>query len=99
MPQGNPYILGQRLRRPLGVVPAWTDSPKAYHSERVVAGHEFSIDLTAETVWATQAQIADLFERDKSTISEHIKNILSEKELDEAAVVGKFPTTGADGKT
>jgi hypothetical protein len=60
---------------------------------------EFSVDLTAETVWATQGQIAELFERDKSTISEHIKNILSEKELDEEAVVGKFPTTGPDGKT
>lgn len=59
----------------------------------------FNIDITAETVWATQQQIADLFERDKSTISDHIKNILAENELEESSVVGKFPTTGSDGKT
>ncbi len=60
-----------------------------------MAGH----DLTAETVWATQQDIADLFERDKSVIVKHIKNILDNKELDESAVVAKFATTGSDGKS
>ena len=58
----------------------------------------FNVDLTAATVWATQNQIADLYGRDKSTISEHIKKIFSDKELDASSVVGKFPTTGPDGK-
>ncbi len=60
---------------------------------------DLQIDLTHETIWATQQQIAELFERDKRTISEHLKNLFIEKELDEEAVVRKFRTTGADGKT
>src|SRR5271165_5285290 len=59
----------------------------------------FNIDVTEETVWATQQQIADLYERDKRTVSEHIRAILSEGELDENAVVRKFRTTASDGKT
>lgn len=60
---------------------------------------QFNIDITAETVWATQQQITDLFDRDKSTISAHIKNIFDDNELDEDSVVGIFPTTAPDGKT
>jgi hypothetical protein len=59
----------------------------------------FNIDATRETVWATQQQIADLFERDKSTISEHIQSILSDGELDEDSTVRKFPTVASNGKT
>lgn len=50
------------------------------------------------TVWLTQAQIVDLFNSSKSSISEHIKNIFSEDELDENLVVRKIRTTAADGK-
>lgn len=50
------------------------------------------------TVWLTQAQIVDLFNSSKSSISEHIKNIFSEDELDENSVVRKIRTTAADGK-
>lgn len=50
------------------------------------------------TVWLTQAQIVELFNSSKSSISEHIKNIFSEDELDENAVVRKIRTTAADGK-
>lgn len=46
---------------------------------------QFNIDLTAETVWATATQIADLFERDSSTISDLIYEVFDEKELDEAS--------------
>ena len=52
-----------------------------------------------ETFWLTQQQMADLFERDKSTISRHLKNIFDEGELDEESVVAVFATTAADGKT
>jgi hypothetical protein len=52
-----------------------------------------------ETVWLTLDQMAALFERDKSTVSRHIKNIFDEKELERNSVVANFATTAADGKT
>ena len=52
-----------------------------------------------ETVWLTIDQMAMLFGRDKSTISRHIKNVFSDAELTKDAVVAKFATTAADGKT
>ena len=52
-----------------------------------------------ETVWLSLDQMADLFDRDKSTISRHIKNIFSEAELQQDQVVADFATTAADGKT
>jgi len=51
-----------------------------------------------ETVWLSQAQMAELFSKDKRTISEHIGNIFSEEELQEDSVVRKFRTTATDGK-
>lgn len=51
-----------------------------------------------ETVWLTQAQMCQLFDKNKRTISEHIRNIFSEGELREEQVVRKFRTTAADGK-
>ena len=42
--------------------------------------------------------MAELFDRDKSTISRHIKNIFSEGELDPNSVVAKYATTASDGK-
>jgi hypothetical protein len=52
-----------------------------------------------ETVWLTQNQMAELFQKNKSTISRHIKNIFEEGELSEISVVAKNATTAADGKT
>ena len=54
--------------------------------------------LEDETVWLTQAQLCELFQKSKSTISEHIKNIFNENELMEKAVVRNFRTTASDGK-
>ena len=51
-----------------------------------------------DTVWLSIAQMAELFQRDKSTISRHIKNIFLEGELQREAVVAKFATTASDGK-
>lgn len=56
------------------------------------------VRLEDETVWLTQAQICELFQKSKATISEHIKNVFEEGELDEISVVRKFRTTAADGK-
>lgn len=57
------------------------------------------VQFDGDTVWLTADQMADLFERDKSTISRHIKNIFSDNELEEKSVVANFATTAADGKT
>lgn len=55
--------------------------------------------LQDETVWLTQAQLCELFQKSKSTISEHIKHIFEEGELDENSVVRNFRTTANDGKS
>ena len=51
-----------------------------------------------DTVWLSIDQMAELFQRDKSTISRHIKNIFIEGELQRDSVVAKFATTASDGK-
>ena len=55
-------------------------------------------DLEKETVWATQAQIADVFSAERSVITKHIRNIFSDKELDLDSVCAKFAHTAEDGK-
>jgi len=54
--------------------------------------------LEDETVWLTQAQIGELFQKSKATISEHISNVFEEGELEERSVVRNFRTTAGDGK-
>lgn len=60
---------------------------------------EFKGDLEKDTLWASLQQISDLFGRDKSVISRHIKNIFKDDELDRDSVVAFFATTASDGKT
>jgi len=57
------------------------------------------VRLDQETVWLTLNQMADLFQRDKSVISRHIRNVFEEGELQHERVVAKFAITAADGKT
>ena len=57
------------------------------------------VRLENETVWLNQAQLCELFDKNKRTISEHIQNIFKEGELQENSVVRNFRTTAADGKT
>ncbi len=59
---------------------------------------KIDVRFTDETVWLTQAQLCELYQTSKSNISEHIKNIFLEGELDENSVVRKFRTTATDGK-
>jgi len=54
--------------------------------------------LEDETVWLTQAQLAELFQKSRVTITEHIRNIFKEGELQEDAVCRNFRHTAADGK-
>jgi len=58
----------------------------------------FEVNLKEETVWLSQRQMAELFEKDVRTINEHIKNIFSEGELEENSVIRNFRITASDGK-
>lgn len=57
------------------------------------------VRMDEDTVWLTQQQICELFDKSKSTISEHIKNVFEEGELQRDSVVRKTRTTAADGKS
>lgn len=59
---------------------------------------KIDVQMSGETVWLSLEQMAGLFQRDKSTISRHIKNIFGEGELDRNSVVANFATTATDGK-
>ncbi len=60
---------------------------------------EIEVRFEGETFWLSLNQIADLFARDKSVISRHLKNIFAEGELDQNSVVAKNATTASDQKT
>jgi len=57
------------------------------------------IFLRDETVWLTQAKIAELFDVDRSVITKHLKNIFESRELQEDSVCANFAHTAVDGKT
>jgi len=54
---------------------------------------QIEVKVENETVWLTQDQMAELFQKAKSTINEHIKNIYSEKELEVDETMNKFGNT------
>src|SRR3989344_5044768 len=56
-------------------------------------------DFNKETLWATQAQIAEMFAAERSVVTKHIRNILKDKELDERSGCANFAHTAEDGKT
>jgi len=57
------------------------------------------VRLEDESVWLTQAQLSELFQRERSVITKHIRNVFGESELEEASVCANFARTAADGKT
>ena len=59
---------------------------------------KIEVRLENDTVWLTADQMAELFQRNKSTISRHIRNVLEDGELEESSVVAFFATTATDGK-
>ena len=59
---------------------------------------EINVQLDKETVWLNLNQMVDLFERDKSVVSRHIRNVFKEQELNKNSVVAKNATTATDGK-
>ena len=65
-----------------------------YKAEQVIPGAN-----GRETIWLSQAQMAELFGKDRDTISEHIQNIFKEAELSHNSVARKFRVTARDGKS
>lgn len=63
------------------------------------ADNQTQIDVRMEndTVWLTQAQMADLFQKDRTVISRHIRNVFNEGELEEQSTCAKFAHMGNDG--
>ena len=59
---------------------------------------QIEVKLQNDTVWLSLDQMAELFQRNKSTISRHIKNVLEDGELEEDSVIANFATTATDGK-
>ena len=57
------------------------------------------VKVFEETVWLTQTMIAQLFDKGRTTITEHLKNIFESEELDEKSVCREFRHTANDGKT
>jgi len=62
-------------------------------------GQSVEVRLEGETLWLSLQQLADLFGRDKSVISRHLKNVFDTNELERSSVVAKNATTASDGKT
>lgn len=60
---------------------------------------QLEVHLDKETVWLTQDQMAELFGRERSVITKHVRNVFKEGELEETSVRAKFAHTAADGKT
>ena len=56
---------------------------------------KIDVKLEEETLWLTQAQMCELYQTSKSNVSEHIKHIFEEEELNEVSVVRKFRKTAA----
>lgn len=61
-------------------------------------GVKLEVSMKDETVWLNLEQMTELFKRDKSVISRHLKNIFEENELDKQSVVANYATTASDGK-
>lgn len=58
---------------------------------------QIEVKLQDDTVWLSLDQMAELFQRNKSTISRHIRNVLEDGELDANSVIANFATTASDG--
>ena len=69
-----------------------------YHPDELSQHIEVRMDERNETFWLSLNQITSLFERDKSVISRHLKNIFNNCELDKNSVVAFFAITAKDGK-
>ena len=77
-----------------------TNEPKikASQGEVILYQSRVEVRLENETVWLSQAQLSELFDKDRRAVAEHIQNIFTEKELEESSVCRKFQHAAADGQ-
>ena len=59
---------------------------------------KIEVKMKNETVWLSQKQMAELFDKDRKTITEHIQNVFKDGELTKNSVCRKFQHTAVDGK-
>ena len=59
---------------------------------------ELQVNLEKDTVWLSQKQMAELFEKDSDTVGLHLKNIYTEEELEEKSTTGVFPVVQKEWK-
>lgn len=76
-----------------------SEKVEQYRGEVVLYKNKVEVRLQADTVWLTQAQIADLFGTQRPAITKHLSNIFRSKELIKSSVSSKMEHTAADGKT
>jgi len=74
------------------------DSGKLFIYTGKSGGVELRADTDKETIWATQEQISGLFSINRTVVTKHIRNILSDRELDKNSVCANFAHTAKDGK-
>jgi hypothetical protein len=80
-------------------LPALPDDPGQFILYQTEDGRtRIEVRFFGETVWLSQKTMAELFQKDVRTINEHIRNVFSEGELHEPAVIRKFRITASDGK-
>ena len=63
-----------------------------------IADNQIDVIFKQNTVWLSQKQMAELFNRDRKTITEHLQNIFDQNELIKSSVCWKFQHTASDGK-
>jgi len=80
-------------------LPAVPDDPAQFILYQTEDGQtRVEVRFFRETVWLSQKAMAELFQKDIRTINEHIRNVFSEGELHEPAVIRKFRITASDGR-
>jgi hypothetical protein len=87
----------QKIREKVGI---WTSGDKKGEIALYKAadgGATLEVRLENDTVWLSLNQIADLFSRDKSVVSRHLRNVFNEKELDRKSTVAFFATVQVEG--
>jgi hypothetical protein len=94
----RPRIVGSRKKPLAPIQSSINGSGEVVIYEAPDGQVSLDVRLEQDTVWLNQAQMADLFGKNVRTISEHIRNVFKEKELDDSSVIRNFRITARDGK-
>jgi prophage maintenance system killer protein len=95
--QMNCYSVASMAQKKRNPLPARTGEIVLYTADN--GQTKLDVTLEEETVWLSQKQMSELFQKNVRTINEHILNIFKERELERKSVIRKFRITASDGKT